>query len=1062
MWSRGVLLVGCYRLPRVKSSAALLFAVSIAVACASAGQSDRGHGTTAARVDFARDVRPILADRCFACHGPDERARKAGLRLDLAEGAVAETESGSRAVVPFDVDASELVRRVFAHDDDELMPPPEHKRPLSEAEKATLRTWVASGGEYAPHWAFVAPKKQLTPVVRDASWSVDALDAHVLEDLEARGLTPSPRAEPAELLRRASLAITGLPPSPEDADAFAANPTQQEYERRVTALLDSDAAAEHMATAWLDLARYADTYGYQTDGEMRAWPWRDWLLRALRADMPFDQFVTRIVAGDLLPDATIDDRVATAFHRLHRMTEEGGSIAEEFRQEGIADRVATFGAAFLGLTLECARCHDHKYDPIPQREFYGLAAMFGGIDENGLKSYSLHVDAQPPFVRLQSADQLARTRELEAEVAQREREHAAARNAAFGRTATIRLAHDAFVPPSPDARYPFDALDNGSTPNAVSEGKPAITDRRRPEQLGEVALGDGVNGKAMQFDGDGGVLLDGMGGFGRHDAITLAMWIRPGEHNARAAIVHASGFYTQDADASGIELSLDDGRVRWSAIRMWPGSAASVRMQAPLPIGTWTHLVVSYDGSSRASGLAIRIDGALAEVEVIRDALDGPLAAHALEVGSRSRDSGFRSGAIDELRVWRRALTAKQSHAIAAADGCVSNVPSPAGDLEAHYADAMDDDVAKARSAWRDAQRKLAAHLDSIPSLPCMADSPFASPTFVLQRGSYDQPDRAQPCAPGAVASVLPFADSLPKNRLGLARWLVDPQNPLVARVAVNRLWAQMFGRGLVETQENFGLQGMSPTNAALLDQLAHDFANGDAAPGSRWSMRRILFRIATSATFAQSSAVSFDARALDPANERLARGPSFRLSAESLRDQALAASGLLAPRFGGPSVKPLQPEGLWADAGQGGGYATSAGDDAHRRSLYTFRKRTVPAPSLATFDAPSREACVARRLTTNTPLQFLALANDPAYVECARSLAQRVERERETMRERIVRAFRLVCTRAPTDGELGALLDLAAAVVTKRDGDAAQAEVDALALVCQTILCSDAAVTVR
>ncbi len=1046
----------------MNTPAALLLCVTIAVACASALRVSTKPRATEPSIDFARDVRPILADRCFACHGPDERARKAGLRLDLAEGATAATESGSRAIVPFDIEASELVRRVFAHDDDEVMPPPEHKRPLSAGEKATLRGWVAGGGHYAPHWAFVAPSPSPAQEVRASSWVVDPLDALVLAALERRGLSPAPRAEPAELLRRASLAITGLPPTPEDADAFAASPSQQDYERRVAVMLDSDAAAEHMATAWLDLARYADTHGYQTDGELRAWPWRDWLLSALRADMPFDQFVTRIVAGDLLPDATIDDRVATAFHRLHRMTEEGGSIAEEFRQEGIADRVATFGAAFLGLTLECARCHDHKYDPITQREFYGLAAMFGGIDENGLKSYSLHVDAQPPFVRLQGKEQLARTRELEAAVVSRQREHEAARQAALSRHASMSASVRGFMPPLPDAHYPFDSLENGSTSNATTHGKPATIDRRRPEQLGEVAIGEGKLGNAMQFDGDGGVLLDGVGEFGRHDEITLAMWIRPGERNARAAIVHASGFYTQEADATGIELLLEDGRLRWSAIRMWPGSAASVRMREPLAVGKWTHLVVTYDGSSVAHGLRVFVDGVASDLEVIRDALDGPLATPALEIGSRSRDSGFRSGSIDELRVWRRALTAMQAREVAHADGVAAIEPVQLGAIEAHFVDAMDDEVRSSRAAWRDEQRKLAAHLDSIPTLSCMADSKFASPTHVLRRGAYDQPDLAAPCEPGAVACALPFDPSLPKNRLGLARWLVDSRNPLVARVAVNRLWAQLFGRGLVETQENFGLQGALPSNPVLLDLLARDFVHGDGTPSSAFSMRRLLFRVATSATFAQSSAVSQGARAADPHNEQFARGPSFRSSAEALRDQALAASGLLAPRFRGPSVKPLQPEGLWAEAGQSGSYATSRGDDAYRRSLYTFRKRTVPAPSLAAFDAPSREASVCRRLSTNTPMQFLALANDPAFVECALALARRVERERATRSERLVRAFRLVCTRSPTDGELRALQDLVAAVAARRGGDPVAAEGAALELACQTILCSDAAVTVR
>jgi hypothetical protein len=1045
----------------VKPAALFLVCVAIVVACASAPRRGQESGVAAAAVDFARDVRPILADRCFACHGPDERARKAGLRLDTQQGSRERLDSGAAAVVPFDADGSELVRRVFAHDDD-LMPPPEHKRPLSEREKATLREWILAGGDYAPHWAFVAPLRPAATSADPQGWVVDPLDAVVLDDLRRRGLSPSPRAEPAELLRRASLALTGLPPSPEDADAFAADPSQQEYERRIAALLDSDAAAEHLATAWLDLARYADTYGYQTDGEMRVWPWRDWLLRALRSDMPFDLFVTRLIAGDLLDQASTDDRVATAFHRLHRMTEEGGSIAEEWRQEGIADRVATFGAAFLGLTLECARCHDHKHDPISQRDFYGLAAMFGGIDENGLKSYSLHVDAQPPFVRLQSEAQLARTRELEADEAARHRAHDEARRAALARAETARLAAAAIEPPPPDAHWPFDLLADGGTPNTVPGGKAATTDRRRPEQIGDVAIGGGVRGNALQFDGDGGVRLDGFGGFGRHDAITLAMWLRPGERNARAAIVHGSGFYTQEADASGLELLLEDGRLRWSAICMWPGSAASVRTKAALPAGAWTHLVVSYDGSSRADGLRILVDGRLAEVEILRDALDGPLATHALEVGSRSRDSGFRSGAIDELRVWRSALSVAQAQRLAQADVAHAAPPPGPDALAGHFADVMDAEVAAARAGWRSAQRALAAHLDAIPTLPCMDDAACASPAYVLRRGAYDQPDLAQPCAPSAPACALPFADDLPKNRLGLARWLVDPGHPLTARVAVNRLWAQLFGRGLVETQENFGLQGSLPTNAALLDLLAHDFVRGDGTPGSAWSVRRMLARIARSATFAQSSAASAAARAADPDNERLARGPAFRLSAEALRDQALFASGLLAPRFGGPSVKPPQPAGLWAEAGQGGGYVADTGADAHRRSLYTFRKRTVPAPDLQVFDAPSRESCVARRLMTDTPLQFLALINDPARVECATALARRAASERATRRERLVRAFRLVCTRAPTDVELAALEDLVAGAAARRGGEGGEGELQALALACQAIFCSDAAMEAR
>jgi hypothetical protein len=434
-------------------------------------------------------------------------------------------------------------------------------------------------------------------------------------------------------------------------------------------------------------------------------------------------------------------------------------------------------------------------------------------------------------------------------------------------------------------------------------------------------------------------------------------------------------------------------------------------------------------------------------------------------VGSRSRDSGFRSGAIDELRVWRRALTSMQARMVALADGVTPASTQAADDLAVHYADAIDGEVAAARAAWRDAQRQLAAHFDAMPSIVCMHDSPFADPTFVLRRGAYDQPDLAQRCEPSAPSIGLPFDASFERDRRGLAAWMCHPQNPLTARVAINRLWTQMFGRGLVETAENFGLQGAHPANAALLDRLARDFADGDGTNGSKWSIRRMLFRIARSATFTQSSALPTQA------DDAQARYEPSRLSAEALRDQALFASGLLAPRFLGPSVKPAQPDGLWADAGQGGGYAPSTGDDAYRRSLSTFRKRTVPPPSLATFDAPSRESCAPRRLLTNTPLQALALLNDPTFVECARSLALRVHGERTSMRDRVERAFRLVCTRMPTAGELDALhtlLEASELRYRESPADAAlvcgaeDAQLAALTLACQTILCSDAAVVMR
>ena len=1025
---------------------------------------------TAQPVDFNTDVRPILSDRCFGCHGPDaEHGRQAGLRLDTADGAHAVLKSGVRAIVPGDIDASEAVRRMLSEDPDEVMPPPELKRPLTAAERDTLVRWIAEGAEYRPHWAFapfvaqvpstlsVARAASAIPVMRNANWARDPIDARVLARIEAAGLAPEREADRATLLRRASLALTGLPPTIEEVDAFVADTTPDAYEQRVDAMLASPRAAEHRATVWLDLARFADTFGYQSDGDSFTWPWRDWLLEALRSNMPYDRFASALIAGDLMPAASRAEAqanaVASAFNRLHRMTEEGGSISEEFRQEAIADRVSTFGTTFLGLTLECARCHDHKYDPVPTREFYGLAAMFGRIDENGLKSYAHSFSAPPPFMRLENDAQAARTLELHSA-----REHAiAAFTHAKTITTTIATTNtqaQAIAPsalPTPAARYAFDALVDGRTPNAIDSMKPATTDRARPEQLGDVALAEGKVGRAIAFDGDGGVSLAGLAGFTRHDPVSFAFWIKPSERNARAALLHTAGFYTNDADGSGLELLIADGRLRWSVIHLWPGSAASVEMEEELPVGTWTHVVATYDGLSRAEGLQLFVNGRSARAKIVRNALEGNIAGATIEVGSRSRDAGFRGGMIDELAVWRTALSP--------AEAALAAGVSP--DVSASLAHLLSRATAEETASLRATKRALAAHLETLPAFMTMRDSPFASPTFVLKRGAYDQPDRSQEVTAGAIQAVLPRDFSRDATRLELAQWLVDPANPLAARVEVNRLWTQVFGRGLVETAENFGVNGTAPTHPEVLDLLAHDFARGTQSTAA-WDTRALLRRLVLSATFRQSSATSDAKRVRDSRNELLARGPSVRLSAEQLRDSTLFASGLLVEKLGGPSVKPWQPPGLVAEAGGPGGYTPDTGDAAHRRSLYTYRKRTVPPPTMLAFDAGSREACMPRRSATNTPLQALAIMNDFVFTECAQALAGRVMRELgdavDLRDARIVRAFRLACAREPSSVELDALRALVASRVASGEHD----ERAALALAATTIFASDGMVMSR
>ena len=976
-------------------------------------------------VDFNRDVRPLLSDRCYGCHGPDaDKGRKAGLRLDEPEGATKKLKSGERAVVPGDLEQSEMIKRIRSADPEEVMPPPELHRPLSAAEKDILTRWVKQGAKYEPHWGFTSPRPYPVPTVKDTSWAKDPLDRFILARIEAAGLRPSPSAERAQLLRRASFALTGLPPTPQEVDAFLADNAPDAFERRVDALLASPRFGEHLAVGWLDLSRYADTWGYTGDKPMFAWPWRDWVLKAFNENKPYDQFLTEQLAGDLLPRPTQDQRVATAFNRLHRMTFEGGSISEEFRQDGINDRVMTAGYGFMGLTMECARCHDHKYDPISQRDYYSLAAMFGDLNENGLLSY--HGEVPPPFVRLfKSEAEISKEAQLKAAVAAAEKD--LARLPAPAPATTV-------APPAPDAHYPLDAFSAAGVDNAVAGGKPAKFERR--EDASDLQLVPGVSGQAVKFNGDAGFILPDFPKVGRFDAFSFSASMRLGEKNARAVVLHSSGFYTGDGDATGLELLVTQGRLRWSMIHLWPASAASVETLDELPVGQWRRVTVTYDGSSQAAGLHVYLDGKEVRTKVVVDNLNARPRDHALEIGSRTRDAGFRNGSLDDVRLWRKALTAAE---VATLQG-LAPAALPVELRVDHARRRGDAAFAQAAEKLRQARKALAAHQEKAPAFFTMEHSPLAPPTYVLTRGEYDKPDLTKPCPPGAPGRIFPWDERLPRNRLGLARWLTDPKHPLTSRVVINRLWVQVFGTGLVASSENFGMQGDLPTHPELLDTLATDFIRGG------WNTKAMLRRLVLSATFRQSSTPSPAHLEKDPANVLLARGPVLRLSAEMVRDQALLASGLLVEKVGGESVQ----------------------ESAHRRSVYTFRKRTAPPDGMLIFDAGSREVCQPKRLITNTPLQALVLLNNPGFVEAAGRLAAQVSKESADPAAQIRAAFRRVCTRAPRAAELTALTELYAkhqAGAGKPDAQAknpADAAMAALTLVCSTILASDAAVTSR
>ena len=1021
-------------------------------------------------VDFNREVRPILSDRCFACHGPDGEKRKAGLRLDTAEGATALLKSGERAIVPGKAKASALFERIHSTDRDEIMPPAKLNRPLSETERGILARWIDEGAVYARHWAFSPPQKQPAPAVKGGAWAKDDIDRFILHGLEAQGLAPSAEADRAALLRRVSFVLTGLPPTPEQLAAFLGDAAPDAYEKQVDALLASPRFGERMALDWMDVARFADTYGYQSDKGCFVWPWRDWVISAFNQNLPYDQFVTWQVAGDLLPKATQEQRLATTFTRLHRQTEEGGSIEQEFRQEYVSDRVHTAGTAFLGLTMECAKCHDHKYDPLPQTAYYSMAAMFGRVDECGLTPYSLSTTAPEPSMRLTGPEHVA---EIEKRQAALTVALAAAKALPAGREAAFRhwlAATAALPPPAPSDHFPLDALAGGKMPNAVAKAAAASISG------GQLTAVPGAVGGAMKFDGDTLLQLDGVKGLTRHQELSIGLRLFSPERKERAVILHTGpGMFSQMADAAGFEVLLENGKLRWSCIHLWPGCAAAVETEADFPVGKWVDVTVTYDGSSSAAGLKIYYDGKPVAAAVRYDHLDKSIATDPMRLGARPRDDrGFADGLMDELKIFRQALSPLEVAELhqPALDAALKS--AKAGDAAAqaavreHWLARVDEETAQARQAVIAARKNLEDdYLGRLPLIMVMKESPRPRQFHVLTRGDYASPDLKRPVEPAPPTEVMPFDAKAPKNRLGLAQWMTDAKNPLVARVAVNRLWMQCFGNGIVATQENFGQQGDAPSHQELLDTLAHDFSH------TGWDVKQMLKRIVLSAAFRQSSASTREKREKDPKNALLARGPSYRLAGEAIRDQALLAAGLLVEKVGGPSVKPWQPAGVWSEAGASGGdYKPDTGEGLHRRSLYTYRKRTAPPPSMLMLDAGSREICQPRRLTTNTPLQPLIFLNDQSFFECARQLAKRAIKEQpDGVEAQMQRVFLLLTSRPAAPPEMAAIRKLHAKQLAHYIADQPAAKavcgeanpaLAALTIVCSTLLTSDAAITNR
>jgi hypothetical protein len=945
---------------RVRTRAVGIALVAAVVAAASGGS--RG---LAGDIEYNRDIRPLLSENCFACHGPDSAARKADLRLDLREQAIA-----SKAIVPGDAEESDVVFRVETDDVESIMPPPSTGKTLTAAQKAMLRKWVAAGAEYQPHWAFIPPTRPAPPPAKAEGWVRNPIDRFVLAKLDEAGLAPAPEADRRTLARRLALDLTGLPPEPAVVEAFVKDTRPDAYERLVEEFLRSPAWGEHRARAWLDAARYADTHGFHFDNFREMWSYRDWVIGAFNRNMPFDRFTVEQLAGDLLPARTLEQQVASGFNRCNMTTNEGGTIPEEYLVLYTRDRVETTSQVWLGLTAGCAVCHDHKFDPLSQKEFYSLAAFFNNTTQNAMDG---NIRDTPPTVVVPRGEDRARWDALAGELAALEGQIASRREAARGE---------------------FGAW---------------LRDRT-PEALAGLAPADGLRLAVRLNDRDGAPApltfeAADAGDFEKDQPFAVGAWVRLPAEPVTGPIVarmdEAKGF-------RGWDLWIDRGRLASHLVSTWPDDALKVVTTAEIPRGRWAHVAMSYDGSGKASGLTFTIDGVRQEAKPATEGLKGSIRGEApLRVGRRSNGPSRIDGlAVGEVRVYRRALGEAELATLVAATQAadlrtLAEEKRPREELDGLYGrwiasfdPASTGLVAKRAAAAKEQadirSRGTIAHVAQERGEPAMA--------YLLFRGDYDK--RRDAVTPATPAALPAFPADLPKNRLGLAQWLLRPEHPLTARVTVNRFWQEVFGAGLVRSAGDFGITGELPSHPELLDWLAVEFREGG------WDVKELFRLMVTSAAYRQAATTTPEKREKDATNRLLSRGPRFRMEAEMVRDYALAASGLLDTTIGGPSVRPYQPPGVWEAVAMPESntkaYREDEGNGLYRRSLYTFWKRAAPPASMEIFNAPSRETCTVRRERSNTPLQALVTLNDPQFVEAARHLAGRAMKAGEGTTARV------------------------------------------------------------
>ncbi len=1002
------------------------------------------------KVDFNFHIKPILADRCYKCHGPDDNAREAEFRLDLEDEAFAKLEkSGGRAFVKGNTGKSVAWQRITSDDSEFHMPPPESNLSLSAKEKALITKWIKQGAEWKEHWAFISTEKPEIPEVEGNT--INLIDNFVLQKVYENGLTPSEEAGKERLIRRVTMDLTGLPPTIDETDQFLSDDSPRAYEELVDRLLTTDAHAERMALEWLDIARYGDTQGMHFDGERYIWPWRDWVIRAFKRNLPYDDFITWQIAGDLLPNASRDQKLATAFHRNHPATSEGGVPDEEFRQKYVMDRTNTTATAFLGLTLECATCHDHKFDPISQKEYYQMSSFFNNLREIGMVSELRNVSpetggyvlASGPVLLLPEQETEQQLTELSKKIEQNRKQQELTKNQVVAvKDFMEAVANKAIKPPNPDAEYAFESLrlhkEKVGVVHRIQNNSPIdkmVDNDPKAVACGNLEIVPGRIGNALRSANEVDmVFLKDVGYFELNEPYSAGAWIHTEKEGENQTIMGTQ--WIVGGGWRGWDFYLDSlRRPTIKVVSIWPHNYIQITAENAVPKEEWKHVFFTYDGSAKASGLQLYINGKKVKSFTNYDNLYRSI-IHKSWVkmeGWRERpvivfrsgryhtgENGVFKGSIDQVKIFRQYLSPLEVAALfeRETNSELNKEIFDQDDYVLHYLNRNHTDFQSLTKELRQLLAKKLALMSTVPEITVMADMPTPRKTFVLNRGQYNQP--TEEVEAGTPQKIMSFPEDLPKNRLGLAQWLVDERNPLTARVTVNRYWQMIFGNGIVDTPHDFGTQGALPTHPELLDWLALYLID------SGWDVRDLLKKMVMSATYRQSSMVSSEHKEKDAKNLFLARSPSYRLQAEMIRDNALAASGLLTKKVGGPSVKPYQPEDVW-DFGVliSGKYEEDSGEDLYRRSMYTYIRRTTPHPAMVAFDAPNRLVCIAKRENTNTPLQALVLLNDPQFVEASRVLAQRMQKEvGDGYEEQITHGFRLLCGRKPGSKEMKIMKD--------------------------------------